>query len=141
MKTFKLLFIAFVAMTGLTCCSKDCGHDFIEHDYSNDILGTWSIIGPDYAEALVINADGTMDLTAVHEGEYFETRARYELANNRMREVQRTCLLSKIILIIFLMPIFSGASVALGRGFSLTPAHTNIWHPINEMAITMETTL
>lgn len=85
MKTFKLLFIAFVAMTGLTCCSKDCGHDFIEHDYSNDILGTWSIIGPDYAEALVINADGTMDLTAVHEGEYFETRARYELANNRMK--------------------------------------------------------
>lgn len=64
MKTFKLLFIAFVAMTGLTCCSKDCGHDFIEHDYSKDILGTWSIIGPDYAEALVINADGTMDLTA-----------------------------------------------------------------------------
>lgn len=87
MRTINLLVVVLVAMVGLNGCSKDCGHDFIGHDYSRDIIGTWSIIGPDSAEALVINEDGTMKLTAVHDGEFFETTARYELANNRMRMI------------------------------------------------------
>ena len=85
MKIFKFLVVVLVAMCGLNSCSEDCNHDFIEHDYSKDILGTWSIIGPDAAEAVVIKADGTMDFTGVHEGEFFETTARYETVNNRMR--------------------------------------------------------
>lgn len=84
MKKVGLLMAALVAMIGSGSCSKDCGHDFIEHDYTEDLVGTWSVIGPDAAEALVIKADGTMEFTAVHEDEYLETTARYEVVNNRM---------------------------------------------------------
>ena len=87
MKIFKLMVIALVALFGLNSCSKDCDHDFIEHDYTQDLIGTWSVIGPDAAEALVIKADGTMDFTGVHEKEFFESTARYELANNRMKMI------------------------------------------------------
>lgn len=87
MKIFKLMVIALVAMVGLNSCSKDCDHDFIEHDYTQDLVGTWSVIGPDAAEALVIKADGTMEFTGVHEKEFFESTARYELANNRMKMI------------------------------------------------------
>ena len=84
MKLLKLWVIALVAMFGFTACNNDCGHDFIEHDYAKDLVGTWSIIGPDAAEALVIKADGTMEFTGVHDGEFLETTARYEVVNNRM---------------------------------------------------------
>lgn len=84
MKIFKILLVALVAMIGLGSCSKDCDHDFIEHDYTEELVGTWSVIGPDAAEALVIKADGTMEFTCVYEGEYFESYARYEVVNNRI---------------------------------------------------------
>lgn len=84
MKIFKILLVALVAMIGLGSCSKDCDHDFIEHDYTEELVGTWSVIGPDAAEALVIKADGTMEFTGVYEGEYFESYARYEVVNNRI---------------------------------------------------------
>ena len=85
MKNFKILLMALVAMCGLNSCSEDCDHDFIEHDYTQELIGTWSVIGPDAVEALVIKADGTMEFTGVHDGEFFESTARYELSNNRMR--------------------------------------------------------
>ena len=84
MKRLKLWVITLVAMSCFTACNNDCGHDFIEHDYTKDLVGTWSIIGPDAAEALVIKADGTMEFTGVHDGEFLETTARYEVVNNRM---------------------------------------------------------
>ena len=84
MKRLKFWVIALVAMFGFTACNNDCGHDFIEHDYTKDLVGTWSVIGPDAAEALVIKADGTMEFTGVHDGEFLETTARYEVVNNRM---------------------------------------------------------
>ena len=84
MKHLKFWVIALAAMFGFTACNNDCGHDFIEHDYTKDLVGTWSIIGPDAAEALVIKADGTMEFTGVHDGEFLETTARYEVVNNRM---------------------------------------------------------
>lgn len=77
--------LALMAMIVLSSCSKDCGHDFIEHDYTKDLVGTWSVIGPDSAEALVIKEDGTMEFSGVFEGEFFETTARYKLSNNRMK--------------------------------------------------------
>ena len=46
--------------TLFTACNKDCDHDFIEHDYSKDIVGTWTVLLGNYAEAMVVNADGTM---------------------------------------------------------------------------------
>ena len=84
MKLLKLWVIALVAMSCFTACNNDCGHDFIEHDYTKDLVGTWSVIGPDAAEALVIKADGTMEFTGVHDGEFLETTARYKVVNNRM---------------------------------------------------------
>lgn len=76
--------IALVAMIGLNSCSKDCDHDFIEHDYTNELVGTWSVIGPDHADALVIKADGTIEYTGFDQGELYEGTARFELSNNRM---------------------------------------------------------
>ena len=83
-KIFKILWVAIAAMIGLGSCSKDCDHDFIEHDYTKELVGTWSIIGPDAAEAFVIKADRTMEFTGVHDGEFFESTARYEVVNNRI---------------------------------------------------------
>ena len=34
MKNLKFLVVALVAMFGFTACNKDCGHNFIEYDYS-----------------------------------------------------------------------------------------------------------
>ena len=73
MKIFKLMAIAFVAMLGFTACEKDCDHDFIEHDHSADLVGTWTCIREDFAEALVIKADGSVLSTgAVFGEEYWE---------------------------------------------------------------------
>ena len=85
MKNLRFIAIAIVAILSFTTCEKDCGHDFIEHDYTKDLVGTWSVIGPDSAEALVIKADGTMEFTGIHERKLIESTARYELANNRMK--------------------------------------------------------
>lgn len=87
MKIFKLGVIALVTMCGLNSCSEDCGHDFIEHDYTKDLLGTWSVLGPESAETLVIKADGTMESMSVHEEKFFESTGRYELSNNRMKMI------------------------------------------------------
>ena len=44
MKIFKLMAIALVAMLGFTACDKDCDHDFIEHDFTQEIVGTWTTL-------------------------------------------------------------------------------------------------
>ena len=85
MKIFKLMAIALVAICGLSSCSEDCEHDFIEHDYTKELIGTWTIIGLNYAEALEIKSDGTMQSTIVSEGEIYESTNRYEVVNNRMK--------------------------------------------------------
>ena len=87
MKNFKILLVALVAMCGLNGCSDDCDHDFIEHDYTQELVGTWSVLGPESAETMVIKADGTVEFAGVHEAEFFESTARYELSNNRMKLV------------------------------------------------------
>ena len=72
MKIFKLMAIALVAMLGFTACEKDCDHDFIEHDHSADLVGTWSCLTENYAEVLIINADGSAVSYGVENGEYWE---------------------------------------------------------------------
>lgn len=72
MKIFKFLAVALVAMLGFTACEKDCDHDFIEHDHSADLVGTWTCITENYAEALIINADGTAVSYGVEDGKYWE---------------------------------------------------------------------
>ena len=72
MKIFKILAVALVATLGFTACNKECGHEIIEHDHSKDLAGTWTCITENYAEALIINADGTAVSYGVEDGEYWE---------------------------------------------------------------------
>ena len=85
MKIFKFLAIALVAMLGFTACEKDCDHDFIEVDHSKDLVGTWTCMEANYAEALVINADGSVLSTGVEDGEYWENiKGNIKTVNNKM---------------------------------------------------------
>ena len=72
MKIFKILAVALVAMLGFTACNKECGHEIIEHDHSKDLAGTWTCFTENYAEVLVINADGSAVSYGVEDGEYWE---------------------------------------------------------------------
>ena len=72
MKIFKLMAIALVAMLGFNSCSEDCDHDFIEVDYSKDLVGTWTCLEADYASSLVFTADGKVLCSGVGGGEYWE---------------------------------------------------------------------
>ena len=85
MKIFKFLAVALVAMLGFSACEKDCDHDFIEVDHSKDLVGTWTCFTEDYAEALVINADGSALSTGVKDGKYWENvKGNIKTVNNKM---------------------------------------------------------
>ena len=53
-KFFLFCMMALVTMCGLNSCSEDCDHVFIEHDFTQDIVGTWTFLKDDLAEAMVI---------------------------------------------------------------------------------------
>ena len=56
-----------------TACTEKCNHEFIEVDHSKDLVGTWTCIREDFAEALVISADGSVVSTgSVFGEEYWE---------------------------------------------------------------------
>ena len=84
MKIFKFMIVALVAMCGLNSCSEDCDHDFIEYDYTQDLVGTWTCMDMDYAEAMVIKADGSVEVTGVVDHEYFESKGTIKVVNNKM---------------------------------------------------------
>ena len=83
MKNLKVMLVALVAMLGFSACEQHDG-DFIEYDYSNALVGTWTCMDNDYAEALVIKADGSVEVTGVVDGEYFETKGTIKVENNKM---------------------------------------------------------
>ena len=66
------MILALVAMLGFTACEKDCDHDFIEVDYSKDIVGTWTVLEPEHSAAYIFNADGTLSTTGFDGEEYWE---------------------------------------------------------------------
>ena len=83
MKKF-LLMIAAVA-TLFTACDKDCGHDFIEHDFTQDIVGTWTTLNGELAEAMVIKADGSFTTTGVMKGgSLYEEKGTIKVVNNKV---------------------------------------------------------
>ena len=84
MKTFRFLFVALVAMLGFNACSKDCGHDFIEVDYSKALVGTWTLVNGDFAEAWVVKEGGLVEVTGVLDGAYYETKGIIKLKNNKI---------------------------------------------------------
>ena len=85
MKIFKIMMMALVAMCGLNSCSDDCDHEFIEVDYSKELVGTWTCLKADFAEALVFKADGTFASVGVANGEYWEyPDATWSLKDNKL---------------------------------------------------------
>ena len=86
MKIFKLMAVALVAMLGFTACDKDCDHNFIEHDFTQDIVGTWTCVEAEneFAEALVIKADGSVEVKGSVNGEYWESKGTIKVVNNKM---------------------------------------------------------
>ena len=82
----KLLFMLTAVGMLFTACNKDqnCGHEFIEYDYTQDLVGTWTCMEADYAEALVIKADGSLEVTGVVDGEFFESKGTIKVVNNKM---------------------------------------------------------
>ena len=85
MKNFKLMAIALVAMLGFSACEKDCEHDFIEHDFTKDIVGTWTSLNGELAEAMVIKADGSFTTTGVMKGGYlYEEKGTIKVVNNKV---------------------------------------------------------
>ena len=61
-----------MAMFGFIACDK---HECNDYDHSKDLVGTWTCLTADYAEALVIKADGSAVSTGVEAGEYWENVA------------------------------------------------------------------
>ena len=75
-----------MAMFGFSSCNKDCGHDFIEYDYSEALIGTWTYIAEDgLAEAMVINPDGSFEVTGVMKGgSLYEEKGTIKVVNNKV---------------------------------------------------------
>ena len=85
MKIFKLMAIALVAMLGLNSCSKDCDHEFIEYDYNEALIGTWTYVEGELAEAMVINPDGSFEVTGIMKGgSLYEEKGTIKVVNNKV---------------------------------------------------------
>ena len=64
-----LLMFAVVGML-FSACNNEPKH--IYDDHSADLVGTWSCLTENYAEVLIINADGSAVSYGVEDGEYWE---------------------------------------------------------------------
>ena len=85
MKIFKLMAIALVAMLGFTACDKDCDHDFIEHDFTKELVGTWTYDEGEQAEAMQIKEDGSFTITGVMKhGALYEEKGSIKVVNNKV---------------------------------------------------------
>ena len=86
MKKIKFMFVALVAMLGFGACDNECNHDFIEHDYSEAIVGTWTYLAEGgLAEAMVINPDGSFTTTGIMKGGYlYEEKGTIKVVNNKV---------------------------------------------------------
>ena len=87
MKFFKLMMIAFLAILGLNSCSNDSTPplDFIEVDYSKDLVGTWTYVEGEQAEVIEIKEDGTFNITGVMiHGALYEEKGTIKVVNNKV---------------------------------------------------------
>ena len=85
MKNFKFWVIALVAILGLNSCSEDCDHEFIEHDFTQELVGTWTYVNGEQAEAMVIKADGSFTTTGVMMyGALYEEKGTIKVVNNKV---------------------------------------------------------
>ena len=83
MKIFNFWVIVLVAMLGFSSCEHDC--DWIDVDYSKELAGTWTCFTENYAEALVIKADGSVISYGVKDGESWKgAKGAVEAARNKL---------------------------------------------------------
>ena len=83
----KLLLMIAAAGMLFTACNKDndCGHEFIEHDFTQDIVGTWTTLNGELAEAMVIKADGSFTTTGIAKGgSLYEEKGTIKVVNNKV---------------------------------------------------------
>ena len=85
----KKLLLMFAAVGVLfTACNKetDCDHEFIEVDYSKDLVGTWTYVAENgQAEAMVIKADGSFEITGISGvGSLYEEKGTIKVVNNKV---------------------------------------------------------
>ena len=82
----KKLLLMFAAVGVLfTACNKDCNHEFIEHDFTKELVGTWTYVQGEQAEAIEIKADGTFAITGVMiHGALYEEKGTIKVVNNKV---------------------------------------------------------
>ena len=71
----KIKFLSMSLMALLMVCFTACENNKYEVDHTAELVGTWTCIRANHAEALVFNADGTVLSTGVENGEYWENVA------------------------------------------------------------------
>ena len=82
----KKLLLMFAAVgTLFTACNKDCGHEFVEHDFSKELVGTWTYVEGSQAEAIQIKEDGSFTITGtmIH-GALYEEKGTIKVVNNKV---------------------------------------------------------
>ena len=84
-KIFNFCMIALVAMLAFASCNDD--HNCNDYDHSADLVGTWTCLQADFAEALIIKADGSMESTGVEDGEYWENMKGRIVVKDGMAEM------------------------------------------------------
>ena len=84
----KLLLMFAVVCMLFTACNKntDCGHDFIEYDHNEALVGTWTYVADNgQAEAMVINPDGSFAVTGIMKGgALYEEKGTIKVVNNKV---------------------------------------------------------
>ena len=83
----KLLLMFAAVATLFTACNKDqnCGHEFVEYDYSEALIGTWTCLEEDQSEAMVINPDGSFAITGIMKGgALYEENGTIKVVNNKV---------------------------------------------------------
>ena len=82
----KKLLLMFAAVGVLfTACNKECNHDFIEHDFASELVGTWTYDAGEQAEAIVIKEDGSFTITGVMKyGALYEEKGTIKVVNNKV---------------------------------------------------------
>ena len=81
----KLFFMLAAVVMLFTACDNNCGHEFIEHDFTKEIVGTWTYVEGSQAEAIVIKEDGSFTITGVMiHGALYGEKGTINVVNNKV---------------------------------------------------------
>ena len=82
----KLLFMIAAVVMLFTACDNNWGHEFIEHDFTKELVGTWTYVAEDgLVEAMVISPDGSFNVTGVMKGgSLYEEKGTIKVVNNKV---------------------------------------------------------